>query len=200
MNINYTFKSLLAETLRESVDSYMIEEITAQFKTPQQLLDVTEQELMSIRGIGRAKSRQIIAAIQLAKLMNTPSTEKYVIRSPRDVFDLLRYDIGFEHQEHFVVLFLSTKNHVIAKETLFIGTLNSCVAHPREIFKAACKHSAASIIIAHNHPSGSTDPSPEDCQLSTRVKECSTLMGIECLDSIIVSGSEFTSLKERGLI
>lgn len=200
MIINHTFKSIIAETLRESVSSYVVEEIVAKFGSPQQLLKITEQELMSIPGIGKAKSRQIFATIHLAKLMNTPSAEKYVIRSPKDVFELLRYDIGTEQQEHFVVLFLSTKNHVIAKETLFIGTLNSCVAHPREIFKAACKHSAASIIIAHNHPSGCTLPSHEDIQLSTRVKECGVLMGIECLDSVVISLTEFTSLKERGLI
>lgn len=199
MIVNHTFKSILAQTLRESANSYLIEEIAAQFSSPQQLLDVTEQELMNIRGIGKAKARQIIAAVQLAKLINTPSTDKFVIRSPKDVFDLLRYDIGYERQEHFVVLFLSTKNHVIARETLFIGTLNSCVAHPREIFKAACKHSAASIIIAHNHPSGCTTPSPEDLSLSTRVKDCGELMGIECLDSVVISHSEYTSLKERGL-
>jgi DNA repair protein RadC len=198
MIVNHTFKSILAEALRESAHSYLIEEIATQFSSPQQLLDVTEQELMSIRGIGRAKARQIIAAIQLAKMMNVPRAENTIIRNPCDVFECLRWDIGHEQKEHFVVLFLSTKNHVIGKETISIGSLNSAIVHPREVYKAAIRRSACSIVVSHNHPSQDTTPSPEDIQLTKRLAEVGEVVGIELLDHVILSGSGYTSLKEMG--
>lgn len=197
---NHKFKALLAQTLCESLNSYTVDELVSKFGSPQCLLNASEKELMSVKGIGKVKAKQLMTVIRFAQLLNTPAEEKYIIRCPKDVFELLRYEIGFLHQEHFVVLFLSTKNSVIKWETLFIGSLNQCIATPREIYKAACRHSAASIIIAHNHPSGFTDPSPEDIQLSKRVRECGELMGIELLDSIVISGTEYTSLKERGLL
>lgn len=201
MNINHTFKSLLAETLRESANSYLVEKIVTHFNSPQQLLDVTEQELLSIRGIGKVKAKQIVAAIQLAKMMNVLKTEPTIIRSPRDVFEYLRWEIGYEQKEHFIVIFLSTKNHILGKETISIGSLNSAIVHPREVYKAAIRRSACSIIVSHNHPSQiCTLPSPEDIQLTKRLAEAGEIIGIELLDHVIVSGSDYTSLKERGLL
>lgn len=199
MNTN-TFKSLLAETLRESANSYLVEEIVTQFCTPKQLLDVTEQDLLRIPGIGKVKCKQIMAAVQLAKLMNMPKDAPTIIRSPRDVFELLRWEIGHQQKEHFIVLFLSTKNHVIGKEIISIGSLNSCIVHPREVFKSACKRSAASIVAVHNHPSEDTTPSLEDIQITKRLAEAGEIIGIDLLDHVIVSTSEFTSLKEKGVI
>lgn len=200
MNINDTFKSLLAETLRESANSYLVEEIVTQFNSPQQLLDVTEQELMTIRGIGKTKAKQVVAAIQLAKMMNIPRAEEVVIRSPQDIFELMRYEIGLEKREHFYILTLDTKNKVISKELISIGSLNAAIVHVREVYRIAIKRAAASIVAIHNHPSQDTTPSFEDNQLTKRLAEAGEIIGIQLLDHVIVSGTEYTSLKEKGLL
>ncbi|MNG08972.1 hypothetical protein D3C84_923670 [compost metagenome] len=97
-------------------------------------------------------------------------------------------------------LFLNTKNQVVARETLSIGTLNASLVHPREVFREAIKRSSASIICAHNHPSGDPAPSPEDITLTQRLREAGTLIGIEVLDHLIIGDGKFVSLKERGLL
>lgn len=104
-----------------------------------------------------------------------------------------------ETQEHVSVVSLNTKNDVISIDKIFTGSLNSSVAHPREIFKTAIKHSAANIILVHNHPSGSTEPSDADISLTKRVVDSGLLLGIECLDHIIV-GDTYLSMREHGLM
>ena len=118
MIVSPTFRSIIAETLCETKDSYLVEQIVNQFSTPLQLIDVTEEELMRFRGIGRVKAKQLCASVRLARLLIKPVESITIIRSPRDIFDLLRDKIGFETKEHFVVVHLSTKNHVLGVETV----------------------------------------------------------------------------------
>lgn len=101
-------------------------------------------------------------------------------------------------KEHFVCLFLNTKNHVIGQETLSMGSLNASIVHPREVFRAAIKCSSASIICAHNHPSGDPTPSPEDISLTARLLQAGEIIGIDVLDHLIIGDSSFVSLKEKG--
>ncbi|WP_419873091.1 RadC family protein [Candidatus Pristimantibacillus sp. PTI5] len=200
MNISYTFRSALSDALCVKESSSVMDELFNRFTSPFDLLDATEQELTTIRGIGPMRAKQILSTLKLAQLLNIPKQAPDKIRSPKDVFELLRYEIGLEQKEFFVVLFLSTKNHIIGKETISIGSLNSAIVHPREVFKAACRRSACSIIAAHNHPSQDTTPSPEDIKLTKRLVEAGEIMGIELLDSMIVTGHSYCSLKERGLM
>jgi DNA repair protein RadC len=198
-----SIKTLFAEALAEKPGSYVVEEIFSRFPSLIELMNVTEQELIAIKGIGKVKARQIIAALQLARKINAPiSSNPYIIRSPKDAADILIPEMRYLQQEHGVCLFLNTKNMLINNTpvTIAIGSLNSAIIHPRELFRMACKLSASSLIFAHNHPSGDTTPSPEDIQLSVRLKECGELMGIDVLDSIIVAGDSYCSLKERGLV
>lgn len=119
------------------------------------LQDATIEELTSIKGIGEAKGVQVLAALELGKRASQfRPAEQYVIRSPDDGANFIMEDMRTLKQEHFVALFLNTKNQVIHRETLFIGSLNSSIVHPRELFREAVKRSAASVIVAHNHPSG----------------------------------------------
>jgi DNA repair protein RadC len=200
MITNHTFKSIIAQTLHESVSSYVVEEFVSMYSTPYQLLDLTERELTAIKGIGPKKAKQLMAVIQLAKMLLTPPVEQAVIKSPEDVFNLLRMEVGFEKREFFMVLFLDTKNKVIAKETLSIGSLNASIVHPMCIFRAAIKHAAASIICAHNHPSGDPTPSSEDITVTKRLIEAGDITGIDVLDHIVLGSHKYISLKERGLI
>lgn len=165
------------------------------------LVDMSAEELMAIKGIGSAKAVQLKAGIELGlRLARTRMDEPVVIRSPRDAADVLMEQLRYLQKEHFVCLFLNTKNHIIAQETLSIGSLNASIVHPREVFRAAIKRSSASILCAHNHPSGDPAPSPEDISLTSRLKEAGEIVGIEVLDHLIIGDGEFVSLKEQGLM
>ena len=163
------------------------------------LVDMTASQLMQVKGIGPAKALQIQAGIELGKrLARTSMEDSSFIRSPGDVARLLMDDMRYLQNEHFICVFLNTKNRVIATETLSIGSLNASIVHPREVFRAAIKCSSASLICVHNHPSGDPTPSPEDLQLTARLVEAGELVGIDVLDHLILGDGRFISLKEKG--
>jgi len=165
------------------------------------LVDMSTDQLIEIKGIGRAKAAQIQAGIELGRrLARSAMNEAVTIRSPKDAADYLMEDLRYLQKEHFVCLFLNTKNHVIGQETLSMGTLNSSLVHPREVFRAAIKRSSASILCAHNHPSGDPTPSPEDIHLTNRLIEAGQIIGIDVLDHIVIGDRTFVSLKEQGLM
>lgn len=165
------------------------------------LMDMSIEELTSIRGIGPAKALQLRAGIELGRrLSKSQPGDVVVVRSPRDAADYIMDELRYLKKEHFICLFLNTKNHIIAKETLSIGTLNASLVHPREVFRAAIKLSSASIICAHNHPSGDPAPSPEDVSLTKRLAEAGQLVGIEVLDHLVIGDGRFVSLKEQGYL
>jgi DNA repair protein RadC len=194
-----TLETLLANTLREKTDSYTVKEILKLYPTVLDLLDASEEELQLINGIGPAKARQIKAVLELGRLLSSPPKQnRYTIRSPRDAYMLLKDRIAFEKQENFMCIAMDTKNHVIGIHTITVGTLNSSLVHPREVFRPLIRQAAASFICGHNHPSGISKPSPEDITVTMRLQQVGDLMGIELLDHVIVSANEYTSLKERG--
>lgn len=165
------------------------------------LADSGVEELVEIKGVGPAKAVQLKAAIELGRRMSASRlSETVVIRSPQDAAELLTEQLRYLQKEHFVCLFLNTKNHVIAQETLSIGSLNASIVHPREVFRAAIKYSSASIVCAHNHPSGDPSPSPEDIAITKRLVESGQIIGIDVLDHIVVGDGRFVSLKEQGLM
>lgn len=150
-------------------------------------------------GITPTKALKCRAIIEIAKRMNRTSNEKIdVIHGPEDVAAYLMPRIGREKKEHFVVILLNTKNHIIGYSVISVGSLTASVVHPREVFEAATKGHAASIIIAHNHPSGDTSPSREDIHITERLIKAGNVMDIPVLDHIIVGERHWTSLKERG--
>lgn len=163
--------------------------------------NATIEELTAIKGIGPAKGVMVLAAIELGKRLNQYQPSKtFIIRSPKDGADYVMEEMRVLNQEHFVVLFLSTKNQIIHKQTIFVGSLNASIVHPREIFREAVKRSAASIICVHNHPSGDPSPSQEDIHVTRRIVEAGKVMGIELLDHLIIGNHSFVSLKEKGYI
>lgn len=159
------------------------------------------QELMEVKGIGQAKGLQILSVIELAKRFSQiPAMERYVIRSPEDGANYIWDELRDEQQERFVCLYLNVKNHVIHKQTIFVGSLNSSIVHPREVFKEAIRRSAASIICFHNHPSGDPTPSAEDIEVTKRLNQCGQMIGIDVLDHIILGQKRYVSLKEKGYL
>ena len=122
------------------------------------------------------------------------------ITSPIDAVSFIQKRIGASPQEHFVALFLNTRNSLLGWREISKGTLNANLVHPRETFLPAVQLMAAAIIVAHNHPSGVTDPSKEDIEMTKRLQEAGKLLGIELVDHLIVSEDNFTSLKEQGML
>lgn len=122
------------------------------------------------------------------------------IRSPIDAAELFRQFIGDCDRESFCILCLNTKNEPTALHQVSTGSLNASIVHPRETFKLAILANSASIIACHNHPSGQPDPSPEDVELTERLRDSGCLLGIELLDHIILGDGTFVSMKERGLM
>ncbi|MEH7010524.1 DNA repair protein RadC [Neobacillus niacini] len=165
------------------------------------LKTATLEEMTEIKGIGQAKAIQILAAVEIGRrIANLNYTDRYVIRSPEDGANYVMNDMRFLSQEHFVCLYLNTKNQVLHKQTIFIGSLNASIVHPREVFREALKRSAASIICLHNHPSGDPAPSREDIEVTKRLVECGKMIGIDVLDHLIIGENKFVSLKEKGYL
>lgn len=171
-----------------------------QFEDLYYLKTASCQELMTVAGIGRIKAIELKAAIELGLRISQASQIKIgQITSSTKAGEMLLLEMRGLQQEHLVVLYLNTKNEIIKKETIFIGGLNSSIAHPREIFRGAVRYSAARMIVGHNHPSGNPEPSEADIQFTRRMSECGELMGIDLLDHIIIGEQEFISLKELGV-
>jgi len=159
---------------------------------------ITVLELLQINGIKIAKATTVVAAIELGKrLSNLQKIEKISVKSAFDVYHLLYQDLTHLEQEHFICLYLNTKSELIKKETIYIGTINQTLIHPREIFKHAIKLSAAAIIFAHNHPSGDSTPSKADFQATTSLMGSSAIMGIDVIDHIVIGNHEYYSLKDQ---
>lgn len=160
--------------------------------------EMSLQELKNI--ISETKAIQIKVSLELSKRIRNYKREEIKISNPKDIADMLMDELRFLKQEVLVVVFLNTKNVVIGKEIVFKGSLNSSVVHPREVFSEAIKRNCASIIVAHNHPSGDPTPSGEDNNVTIRLKECGKIVGIDLLDHVIIGEGKYVSLKEKGII
>lgn len=192
---------LLRTGTKEESVLVLANRVLSTFERLHHLKHATIEEMVAIKGIGEVKAIQILAAIELGRrLSQKQNDDKYTVRSPQDAASYLMPDMTSLSQEHFVVLFLDVKNQIIHKKTIFIGGLNASIVHPREIFREAVKRSAASIICAHNHPSGVPTPSPEDIEVTKRIQEAGFIIGIELLDHVIIGDHQFISLKEKGFM
>ncbi|MTI66699.1 MAG: JAB domain-containing protein [Firmicutes bacterium] len=165
------------------------------------LNECSVDELTLIDGIGRCKAAQILSALELGKRsIKYRNIDTVKITSPSDVSNLLMDDMKNLKKEYFKVIMLNTKNKIISIEDISIGSLNSSIVHPREVFKSAIKRSSASLILVHNHPSGDPEPSKEDINITKRLVECGKILGIKVLDHIILGNNRYVSLKEEDVV
>lgn len=155
------------------------------------------KELQEIKGIGKAKASQILALFEFNKRHHLAKQNGRPIRSAKDVFEYASSKLNGLAQEYFMILHLDSKNRIIKNETVSIGTLNSSLIHPREVFKSAIKESANSIILVHNHPSGDPTPSEEDEQITERLFDAGELLNIKVLDHVIIGTEKYYSFKEK---
>lgn len=158
------------------------------------------EELIRIKGIGRAKAVALVAAFELGRRVQGETMEEVaIIRSPGDVAAVMIPRLRDASCEKFHVLILDSKNGLIRNVELTSGTLNASLVHPREVFKTAIDHRAASVIVVHNHPSGNKEPSREDLEITRQLAETGKIVGIPLHDHIIIAGNDYTSLAERGI-
>ena len=165
------------------------------------LADATVEELSQVKGIGLAKAAQIKAVFELGKRLESyPGTGKQpVLTNTAEVVSLVQGRLRGKKKEHFMALLLDTRGQLIRIAEVSVGSLDSSIVHPREVFKEAISASAASVIFVHNHPSGDSEPSKDDIGLTKRLAEAGEIMGIDVLDHIIVCDHSYLSLKARGL-
>lgn len=154
--------------------------------------NITYEQLQQVSGMGPARITEILAALELSKRYLITSDQP-IIDSPEKAVEQLS-DIRDKKQEHFVVITLDGANRLISKRTITIGTLNASLVHPREVFADAITDRAASIIVAHNHPSGTLNPSISDKEINERLRRTGNIIGIKLLDHIIVTKTNFQKL------
>lgn len=176
------------------------ENLTDQFENLYELKMASRTELMNIAGIGSQKANDLIAAMELGyRLATSLRPIKGKANSSFVIGSRFIEELKDEEQEHFIVLCLNTKNEIIARNTVSIGTLDQAIVHPRDVFRFAIKSNAARIIAVHNHPSGNPEPSENDKTVTKRLIRSGDILGIEVLDHIIVGNDSYVSLRERGL-
>lgn len=163
--------------------------------------NATMEDIEQIKGIGEAKAITILAAVELGRRVTSLAPlARAVIRTPDDVASLLMPRFRYETKESFLAVLLSTKNHVLKTPVISIGSLNASIVHPREVFREAINASAASVILAHNHPSGDPAPSPEDIELTRKLVEAGKLLDIPVLDHVVLGDGKYISFKEKGIL
>lgn len=195
---------LLAIILRTGVGGEnvlaMAGRILAQFNGLAGLARADFSELAAVHGLGPAKSAQVMAALELGRrLMAEAPEERWQIRSPGDAARVLMPALSYLEQEQFAVLYLDTRNRVVAQEMLYKGSLNTSLVRIAEVFRGAVRRNCAALIVAHNHPSGDPNPSPEDVALTRRLIEAGKLLDIEVLDHLVIGQNRYISLRERAL-
>lgn len=196
-------RELLKVIMREKSDEGgAVDQILSDKQMPDVFYDSTYEEFTKKYGVTKTRAEVLVAIQELYQRLNKADITKYArISSPQDVYNMISKGVKFLKKEKFFCLLLNTKNEVISIEVISVGSLSATVVHPREVLKAAISKSAASIILCHNHPSfNHPEPSAEDKALTQRIKEASEIIGIKCLDHIIISGNRYFSFKENNEI
>jgi DNA repair protein RadC len=198
-------QEILAVILGRGVrgESVMVtsQKLLSRFGSLKGVVSASAEELDEMPGIGLAKAAQIKAALELSRRLegDVEEKEKPILRSPEDVAAVARSRLKGKKKEHFLVLCLDTRNRLINPRLVSMGSLDTSIVHPREVFKEAVSSCAASVIFAHNHPSGDPEPSREDIELTKRLAKVGEIIGIGVLDHIIVCDRSYSSLKAKNL-
>jgi DNA repair protein RadC len=202
---NLSAQELLALVIGRGIPKKSVmtiaQELISTFGNVNAISQATLEELCQIKGIGIAKAAQIKASFELAKRENLETDEEnFDIKNPEAVCKVISSSIKEKAKEHFKLILLNSRNKKIGISTISIGTLTTSLVHPREVFKEALAHSAASVILAHNHPSGDPEPSEDDLKITRKLVESGKILGVEVIDHIIVGKNSFYSFREKGLI
>ncbi|MBM3956525.1 MAG: DNA repair protein RadC [Gemmatimonadetes bacterium] len=157
-------------------------------------------ELCAEKGVSHAKACQILAALELGRrFASLAPADRPAVGSPQDVANMLMPEMSMLEQEHFRVVLLNAKNHVLGVQPVYIGNVDSAVVRPAEVFTEAVRRTCPRVVIVHNHPSGDPTPSPEDVDITKRIIEAGRVLDIDVLDHIVIGRQRFVSMKERKL-
>lgn len=166
--------------------------------SPNKITSISVKYLTDILKIGQTKACQIVSCFELGKrFLKNKATS--LVMTPKDVWNEMK-DVRNNKKEYFVVFYLDSRNQLIKKEVISIGTLNASLVHPREVFEPAIKNFTSQIIVSHNHPSDEDQPSDEDIQITKRLIEAGKILGIEIIDHVIVTNESYFSFQEHQLI
>lgn len=192
--------AILINTGRKGYSSLDIaNELLKSIVNLKELKHLSINDLNKIKGVGLYKALTLKAAFELGERMHSGSVDdKIQINNPKDAADFMMGKMEHLTQEKFIALFLNSKNIIIKQKTIFMGTLNSAIVHPREIYSEAVKCASNAIIVLHNHPSGDTTPSLEDIKTTDRLRECGDILGIQLLDHVIIGNHTYLSMVEEG--
>lgn len=161
----------------------------------------TIAELTSVKGIGPAKASQLKASLEIARRVTNRAWESgQPLRSSEDVFHHFRDALEKEKREFFYVVLLNNKNRKLRDVKISEGSLTAALVHPREVYNPVIRESAAAVIFVHNHPSGDPAPSPEDIEITRRLKEVGEVMGVRVLDHIVIGHDRYFSFSDRGML
>lgn len=175
-------------------------EITNYFSNITYLAEATLEELEKIKGLGEAKSLELLSCIELGKRIFKNKKEKNIIKSAKDAYLYVKYDLVNLKQEHFMCIYVNIKGEVLAKKLISIGDINNNLADYKAAVKWALKYSASGIIYVHNHPSGNPCPSDQDFKLTEIFENITSSVDIKYLDHIIVGDNAFFSFKKNQII
>ena len=174
--------------------------LLSKFEGLEGLVNASLEQLEGVKNIGRAKAVEIKAVFEIAlRIALKGEAKRKIIENPKDAFNLVRKDFYSKKREELHLLSLDSRQKVIAKDIVSMGTVNETVVHPREIYRQALLRNAVSIILVPNHPSQDTTPSSEDILLTEKVSKAGVILGISLIDHLVVSNKEYTSLKALGV-
>ncbi len=196
---------LLALLLRSGIQGknvlQLAQELVDRFGGVAGLLHTPAEALKSVKGLGPAKRAELVAVLELARrALAQQLTQKPLFNTPQAVRDYLQLQLGGLHHEVFAVLFLDSQHRLIALEEMFRGTLTQTSVYPREVVKQALTLNASSVVLAHNHPSGTAQPSRADEALTHTLKAALALVDVRVLDHFVVTASQAVSMAELGLV
>lgn len=187
---NLTDKELLAILLRTGRAGKSAIDIAGSILAmypKKSILDISFAELQKVHGIDSGKACTLLAAFEFTKrALGAGKNGKPIIETTEQALAQL-YDIRSHKKEHFVALYLNARSELLHREDISVGTVNASIVHPRDVFAPALEHNATAVIVAHNHPSGSLEPSPEDIAVTTRLKEAGKLLGITLVSHLILT-------------
>lgn len=190
---------LLAVMIGGSSQIETAERLLNQFGTIQKIAQAHLAEIASIQGVSHLSALRLKAALALGRKLLQPEEERPTIHDPTDAANLLMPVLAHREQEYMVVCPLDTRNHLLDIVEVYHGSLNSSMIRVGELFKPALQRNAASIIIAHNHPSTDPSPSPDDIQVTRAIVQAGKLLDVEVIDHLVIGLSRWVSMKEKGM-
>lgn len=196
---NLTDEELIAIILRCGTKNMSVKDLAIKIKKEfKNLSDLSYIELSKIKGMGEVKAITLLAAIELGIRSTYKEDKNIKLNRPENIYEFFKNKLIHLKQENLIAVFLDNKNKLIAYKTIFIGTINMSISHPREIFKEAIKNSCVYIVLVHNHPSGDPTPSVADLKFTNQVYKTSKIIGIPLLDHIIIGNNKYYSFYDNG--